>query len=575
MSASLKDILRRFKIPDRTGRIDHVYGTFNQTDLEHQFRSWNWTDRRQSGISVVTIFATVALSFAAGDVLVHGLTRGSVASGLACGAVVLVSGLWIWLTARQKPSAMIDLMTLGLSACIGASLTIEFLVRGIAWHYLALPSLMALVLSTLFIRQPLKSTIAGMAAQLVPFLAALLFKGGGMADYAHAGLLLVGGGMSLYYMRKIAIVSREHFLQNSQLEQLATELDKNMKTMALEHQTVQRAAEENAALADELALSRMEAEEAAYYLENILENIAQGVVVLDRDKRITKFNSTYVKLAGIPSHLAKSGTHLSEIIKNAIDRGLYVDEDTFKAAKAAIDTPGGLNLKGPSVIERAQGNGRYVEVRRNPLPDGGEVSTYTDITERRRALEIMRAQALSDPLTDLSNRHHYAARLDEAIARSKRTDAHVALAFLDLDLFKPVNDTYGHAVGDAVLREVAHILRAHVREVDTVARLGGDEFAIIFDGIKAIRDVRNPIKRILNALSKPLTIDGVSISIGMSIGVAFAPLDAESAEGLASVADHALYEAKQHGRGCWKLSRPEYEGGLPDAGGNVERASIH
>jgi diguanylate cyclase (GGDEF)-like protein/PAS domain S-box-containing protein len=576
MTAFITDLFRwRNRGPDRSGRIDHVFGTLTQADLEQQFRNWHWKDRRRMGRWVVQVLMAGVLAFILGDLAVHGWTSGTMVSTATRAAIILVSVVWIWLGARNRPPHVIDIATLCLAASIGGSLTIDFVVRGVPWNDLAMPALTSVVMFTLFLRQPLKFTLLGFAAQLLPLTVALIVKGGDSADISHAGLLAFGSALSIYYMRQIAIVSREYFLQNTQLEELASELDENMKTMALEHQTVQRAAEENAALADELALARISAEENSYYLENVLENIAQGVVVVDSEMRITKFNEQYKILAGVPQELAQPGTRLADIIRNALDRGLYVDSETQKMMKRAIETPGGLKVKGPAVLERAQGNGRYVEIRRNPLPDGGEVSTYTDITERKHAEEIIRAQALRDPLTDLSNRLHYTERLAQAIARSKRNDTYVALAYVDLDLFKPVNDTHGHAVGDAVLREVAATLRAHVREVDTVARLGGDEFAIVFDGIKVIADVRNPIDRIMRALSEPMMVGDLEVRIGVSVGIAFYPLDAESAEGLAKAADEALYNAKQSGRGCWKLSQPEYEVELPAAHAGGDEARLH
>jgi len=576
MTAFITDLFRwRNRGPDRSGRIDHVFGTLTQADLEQQFRNWHWKDRRRMGRWVVQVLMAGVLAFILGDLAVHGWTSGTMVSTATRAAIILVSVVWIWLGARNRPPHVIDIATLCLAASIGGSLTIDFVVRGVPWNDLAMPALTSVVMFTLFLRQPLKFTLLGFAAQLLPLTVALIVKGGDSADISHAGLLAFGSALSIYYMRQIAIVSREYFLQNTQLEELASELDENMKTMALEHQTVQRAAEENAALADELALARISAEENSYYLENVLENIAQGVVVVDSEMRITKFNEQYKILAGVPQELAQPGTRLADIIRNALDRGLYVDSETQKMMKRAIETPGGLKVKGPAVLERAQGNGRYVEIRRNPLPDGGEVSTYTDITERKHAEEIIRAQALRDPLTDLSNRLHYTERLAQAIARSKRNDTYVALAYVDLDLFKPVNDTHGHAVGDAVLREVAATLRAHVREVDTVARLGGDEFAIVFDGINVIADVRNPIDRIMRALSEPMMVGDLEVRIGVSVGIAFYPLDAESAEGLAKAADEALYNAKQSGRGCWKLSQPEYEVELPAAHAGGDEARLH
>lgn len=576
MSLSFKDIFRwQLKLPDRTGRIDRVFATLTDPALEKQFQTWHWKDRRRTGVLVLTVLALGVSVFILSDILGNGWNHATQISTFARGLIILTAGIAITLNLLNRPTFEIDLSIFSLAASIGACLTIEFVGRGTPWPELSMPALTSVVMFTLFLRQPLRFTVLGLAAQLVPFTVALFVKGGGWTELSDSALLYFGCGLSIYYMHQIAIVSRDYFLQNNQLEALAGELDENMKNMSLEHQSVQRAAEENAALADELALSRMAAEENAYYLENILENIAQGVVVLDKDLRVTRANSAYKRLAGVPEELAKPGTHIRDICKYALDRGLYIDEQAIASVRQALDAPDGFFIKGPSVIERAQGNGRYVEIRRNPLPDGGEVSTYTDITERRRADEIIRAQALKDPLTELSNRHHYAERLDDAIARSKRSGTYVALAFLDLDLFKPVNDTYGHSVGDAVLKEVAATLRAHVREVDTVARLGGDEFAIVFDGIKTIADVKHPIERIMQALEAPLRIGDITIPIGISVGVAFYPLDAASSEVLAKVADRALYEAKQSGRGCCKLSRPHYEIGLPHIDDGTVKAVLH
>lgn len=175
------------------------------------------------------------------------------------------------------------------------------------------------------------------------------------------------------------------------------------------------------------------------------------------------------------------------------------------------------------------------------------------------ALQAARAKALElahfDPLTGLARRHFFLARLEDALKQAKRRHEMVGLLMIDLDLFKPVNDTYGHSVGDAVLCELASILRAHVREVDTVARLGGDEFAIIFDGIKSVEDVSHPVNRILRAVAEPISIGDVEVRIGVSVGVAFFPADAHTAEDLAKAADRQLYEAKKCGRGCCKMSQ--------------------
>lgn len=546
----------RHKALDRRGRIDRLFATLNDVELERQFRLAHWKNYRMTGKTALVAIAVGTLFFMAVDVGFSGWTSATIGSTIARGMVVLSAIICLSLGRARSPSRILDFSSVLLALSIGGCLTFEYLSRGIHWDDLAIFALVAASVFTLFLCQPFKLTLINLAVALLPFTVAMFATGPGLSEVAAFVALYAGTAIAVYYMHHIAILNRDWFLQSNQLEAMAGELDENMKTMSLEHRAVQRAAEENAALADDLALARIEAEQNAYYLENILENIAQGVVVLDDDLKITKFNSTYAELSGIPPHLAKVGTHISEIVRNALDRGFYVDEETRQWIIAALERPNGLKVTEPSVIERAQGNGRYVEVRRNPLPGGGEVSTYTDITDRRRADELMRSQAMRDPLTDLSNRFHYTERLNEAIARSRRSGQYVALAYLDLDLFKPVNDAHGHAVGDAVLCEFASILRAHTRETDTVARLGGDEFAIIFDSIKSLSEVTNPIERIMIATAEPSTICGVEIRIGISVGVAFCPLDAMTAEGLAEAADHALYEAKKDGRGCYRLSQP-------------------
>ena len=560
MYQSLKDTFPwRHKALDRRGRIDRLFATLNDADLEAQFRLGHWKNYRKTGKTALIAIAVGTLLLMAVDVLFNGWTGATIGSTLVRGMVVLSAIGCLSLGRVRSPSRPLDLSSVVLAVSIGGCLTFEYLSRGIHWDDLAIFALVAASIFTLFMCQPFKLTLFNLAAALLPFTLAMLVTGPGLSEVAAFVALYSGTAIAVYYMHHIAILNRDWFLQSNQLEAMAGELDENMQTMALEHRAVQRAAEENAALADDLALARIEAEQNAYYLENILENIAQGVVVLDDDLKITKFNTAYTELAGIPAHLAKVGTHISEIVRNALDRGFYVDEETRQSIIEALERPNGLKVTEPSILERAQGNGRYVEVRRNPLPGGGEVSTYTDITDRRRADELMRSQAMRDPLTDLSNRFHYGERLNDAIARSKRTGLYVALAYLDLDLFKPVNDAHGHAVGDAVLCEFASILRAHTREADTVARLGGDEFAIIFDSIKSVSEVTNPIERIMIATGEPSTICGVEIRIGISVGVAFCPLDAMTAEGLAEAADHALYEAKNDGRGCYRLSRQPRE----------------
>ncbi len=165
--------------------------------------------------------------------------------------------------------------------------------------------------------------------------------------------------------------------------------------------------------------------------------------------------------------------------------------------------------------------------------------------ERKRTEERLTYLAQYDQLTGLVNRALFRDRLEQAIARSKRTGQGFGLVLLDLDRFKQVNDTLGHDAGDQVLKAVAERLKACVREVDTVARMGGDEFTMILEGTSTEPSAEIVARRIIQSVSKPMTIGGQSVSVGTSIGITFYPQDDQTADVLLKHADTAMYEAKQ------------------------------
>ena len=221
-------------------------------------------------------------------------------------------------------------------------------------------------------------------------------------------------------------------------------------------------------------------------------------------------------------------------------------EEAVEVKTAIARSPGGIEAHN---YERRRWNGTFVEVHGNPMPGGGLVSTYTDITARKRAEETIHRMALEDALTGLANRNAFKRKLDDALRLARRQGTVVALALIDLDHFKPVNDTHGHPIGDELLKAVAEVLQREVREVDTVARLGGDEFAIIFSGIADKKYVDTPTDRIIARLGRPIAVGALELTIGASVGVAHFPDDAETGEGLIKQADDALYAAKDAGRG--------------------------
>ena len=158
-------------------------------------------------------------------------------------------------------------------------------------------------------------------------------------------------------------------------------------------------------------------------------------------------------------------------------------------------------------------------------------------------------QANSDPLTGLANRRGVLQKLDNAFKRGQP----LALFYIDLDKFKPVNDQYGHEAGDAVLKKVAELFTACVRENDTVARLGGDEFLIAFYGLTDQALIEERAKKILEIINEPIWVNDLRVKLGASIGITIAPKDGASVETLMQAADETMYAVKKAGRNAYKF----------------------
>lgn len=185
------------------------------------------------------------------------------------------------------------------------------------------------------------------------------------------------------------------------------------------------------------------------------------------------------------------------------------------------------------------------------LPDqAGALSTFLDITPRKHEEEIVRQQALEDPLTGLLNKRAFREMLEGGLSRSVRNRTTLALLLVDLDRFKHVNDEWGHDQGDFLLRQLARRLRYAVRHHDPVFRIGGDEFCVLMDDVdRAFAE--NAAARILEETARPFRLQGTVVSTSVSIGIASCPGDARDAERLFRLADEALYRAKTGGRDRW------------------------
>jgi diguanylate cyclase (GGDEF)-like protein len=172
------------------------------------------------------------------------------------------------------------------------------------------------------------------------------------------------------------------------------------------------------------------------------------------------------------------------------------------------------------------------------------VAHLSELNENRKALDHL---ARHDTLTGLPNRRMFFDRLEHAIISSRRSVKHLAVLFVDLDRFKEINDTFGHAIGDGVLVNCAKLLKESVREVDTVARLGGDEFVVLLDTINEPQQVMVVVNKLLERFQEDMHIDDHELHVHASIGVSIYPQDGKDADELIQNADLAMYNSKQEG----------------------------
>jgi len=300
------------------------------------------------------------------------------------------------------------------------------------------------------------------------------------------------------------------------------------------------------------------AEEELKLRDRAIESSVSAICITDnlaRDNPIVYVNPAFERITGYAS---------AEVLgRNArLLQGTDLAQPELLAIRAALhdQRPCHVVLRN----YRKDGSMYWNELNISPVRnDAGAVTHYigvhSDITDAKTHQDELARQANHDSLTGLPNRNLLWDRIDRACVRTQRYGGFAAVAFLDLDNFKVVNDSLGHSLGDHLLRAVASRLESSLRAMDTVARLGGDEFVLVLSDHKSAQSVSGELQRIVESFSQPFAVDGRDVYITASVGVALYPQDAKDPEALMKSAELAMYRAKESGRNGYQLYTAELQ----------------
>ncbi|SCA55956.1 putative Diguanylate cyclase [Candidatus Terasakiella magnetica] len=289
---------------------------------------------------------------------------------------------------------------------------------------------------------------------------------------------------------------------------------------------------------------RKQAEEQLELAAAVFEAASEAIMVCDENNKIETVNSSFSDITGYtidevrgqPPSMLKSGRHKEQFFAQMMEALLKTgrwEGEIWNRRKNGEVYPQWLSIK---TIQ--DDHGKIIRY----------ISLFSDITNRKKDEERILYQANYDALTGLPNRSLFLDRLQRALISAERSHTKIALLFIDLDRFKHVNDTLGHAYGDLLLQEAANRLTSLVRKSDTVARLGGDEFTVIIADLTDFRQVEHLAENLLAKLSAPYDLDNNIAFVSGSIGITIFPNDATNVEDLLKNADTAMYQAKENGR---------------------------
>lgn len=278
--------------------------------------------------------------------------------------------------------------------------------------------------------------------------------------------------------------------------------------------------------------------------KKVLEHTTEAIMVTDGNARIVLTNPAFTTLTGYndkqiidqKTNLLKSGHHDDPFYKQLWSSLLHSGQWTGELANRKRSGEVYIQKTNISAVYDKEGDISHF------------VCVMSDITEQKRTFDKIRFQALHDNLTKLPNRIHFEARAEKALNRARQSGSFFAVLFIDLDDFKPINDSYGHLLGDKLLVALADKLSSALRPSDMVSRIGGDEFLVLADELPKYDEATLLSERLMQMISSPITIDGIELRVSASIGISVYPMQGDNINTLIHTADQAMYRAKKQSK---------------------------
>ncbi|MEK7413843.1 MAG: EAL domain-containing protein, partial [Planctomycetota bacterium] len=299
------------------------------------------------------------------------------------------------------------------------------------------------------------------------------------------------------------------------------------------------------------------------HLDSLLSAMNTGILFVSLDDHVVYYNPAFLHIWMIPDGATLIGQPASEVLQRFVNASPQPDRLSSLLLRHSHDAS--------KAIEIDMQDGRIVTQHAYPVRDAGDCFVgrlwlYEDVTREHHTAQQLIYLAERDSLTGLYNRHRFQEELERMVDDASRHDTQGALLFFDLDEFKYVNDTFGHGAGDVILMRIAGDIGAQVRRNETFCRLGGDEFAVLIPNTSE-NEAQALAERIVRSIAQiPFEFDGQSLRLTSSLGIAFYPRHANSAEELIAHADAAMYQAKEAGKNGWRIYRHDLD---------TSRAMIH